>query len=68
MKEIKKYKLNLNLSAYIMIPFSSGPLLTSLIILDKTITGLAPSLLVVFTARFLDNAIAILNGIPDKDK
>jgi ATP-binding cassette subfamily B protein len=68
MKNTSQKKYKFNLAAYITIPFTNAPLLTLIIILDKIITALVPSLLVIFTARFLDSAIELLNNTAGKEQ
>jgi ATP-binding cassette subfamily B protein len=68
MKNTSRRKHQFNLAAYITIPFSNAPLFTVIIIFDKIINALVPSFLVVFTARFLDSAIELLNNMTGKEQ
>jgi len=62
--EAKKYRLD----DFIAIPFKNSPICTLVIIANKILNALMPSLQVLVSAKFIDTAVAIFNGTAQKNQ
>lgn len=56
-----------NFLDFITIPFTQGSIYTLIIVLNKILNALIPSIQVLVTAKFVDTAVAIFNGTSDKN-
>jgi ATP-binding cassette subfamily B protein len=60
----KKYSLQ----DFITIPIKNSPLWTIIILANRIINALLPSLQIIITARFVDTAVAIFNGSAQRNQ